>query len=138
MSSLALLTLPEIETPETVPEAGMDSGISCLFCPQNPYIIGRGHTSHPPEARSHPGWWKWTQKQARENNQALLEKISSLEAEVRALKQQLYGRKSEQGKSGAVGPGLSPKEEDRPGRKDSNPNGEVPGGRSTRLFPMSP
>ena len=126
MSPLALLTLPEIETPETVPEAGMASGISCLSCPQNPYIIGRGHTSHPPEAGSPPGWWKWTQKQARENNQALLEKISSLEAEVRALKQQLYGRKSEQGKSGAVGPGLSPKEAGPPRSK-----GQQPGRRSS-------
>ena len=117
MSPLELLTLPEIETPETVPEVAIVPTNPCLSCPHNPYATGRGHTSHPPEAGSPPGWWKWTQKQARETNRALLEKVSSLEAEVRALKQQLYGRKSEQGKSGAVGPGLSPKEAGPPRSK---------------------
>lgn len=126
MSPLELLTLPEIETPETVPEVAIVPTNPCLSCPHNPYATGRGHTSHPPEAGSPPGWWKWTQKQARETNRALLEKVSSLEAEVRALKQQLFGRKSEQGKSGAVGPGLSPKEAGPPRSK-----GQQPGRRSS-------
>lgn len=127
MSPLELLILPDLETPETVPDVAIVPANACLSCPQNPYATGSGHSSHPPEAGSPPVWWSWTQKQARETNRALLEKITSLEAENRALKQQIFGRKSEQGKGRGFDPGLSPKEAGPPRSKGHQPGRKSPG-----------
>ncbi len=120
MSTPVLLPPSDSFIPDAVADVAIVPSNPCLSCPQNPYASGNGHLSHPPEAGSPPGWWSWTQKQSRETNQALTEKVAALEAENRALKQQLYGRKSERSKTGNT-VGAVPTEAGPPRSKGQQP-----------------